>query len=89
MRPSPIAPSAADADPVDDRHAGVDQHLRPEVRVAAGDHRRGVDDGRDLGVDQGLRGGAVQVDVVEHGDVAGAQPRQQDTGAPLDACGAG
>ena len=49
----------------------------------------GVDDRGDAGVDEGLRGGPVHVEVVEDGDVAGTQPGQQDAGPPLDAGGAG
>ena len=68
--------------------AGVGQHLGAEVRVAAGDHRRRVHDGRDPGVDERLGGGAVQVEVVEDGDVARPQPGQQGAGTPFDAGGA-
>ena len=68
--------------------AGLGEHLGAEVRVAAGDHRGRVHDGRDPGVDQGLGGGAVQVEVVEDGDVARPQPGQQDAGTPVDAGGA-
>ena len=76
---------------VDQHDAGLGQDLGAEVRVAAGDQRRGVDDRDDAGVDQRLGGAAVEVEVVEDGDVAGAQPRQQgrdpsvDPGGPGDA----
>ena len=76
------------ADRVDEGDAGVGQHLRAQVGVAAGDHRSGVDDGGDTGVDEGLRGGAVHVEVVEDGEVARSQPRQQDARAAFDAGGA-
>jgi hypothetical protein len=62
------------ADVVDDRHAGPDQDLRPEVGEPAGDRRRGVDHGGDLGRQQGVGGPLVQVDLVEHRDVAGRHP---------------
>ena len=79
---------AVGPDPVDEQHTGVGQHLRAEVGVAAGDHRRGVDDRDDPGVDERLGGRAVHVEVVEDGDVTGAQPGQQAAGPALDAGGA-
>ena len=66
------------------RIPALDQGLRSEVGEAAGDHRSGVDHGGDLGVDEGLRGGPVEVDVVDHRDVTGAQSGQQQPGATLD-----
>ena len=56
--------------------------LGPEVRVAAGDERHPVDHGGDVGVDELLRGGPVQVEVVDDGDVAG-------TAAGAAGCGCG
>ena len=48
----------------------------------------GVDHGDDPGVDERLGGRAVQVEVVEDRDVAGAQPGQQVPGTAVDAGGA-
>ena len=67
----------------------VDQHLGPHVRVAARDGRRGVDDGGDVGFYQRIGGNAVQIQDVEHHDVAGADPAQQSVDVPVHPCGAG
>ena len=88
MQPHPL-PSLTSredvgADRVEHRHAGVDQDLGAEVRVAAGDARAGVDHAGDPGRDQRVGGGPVQVDLVEHRDVAAAQPRQQRLGPAVD-----
>ena len=65
--------------------AGCDDHLGPEVRVAAGDARLGVDDGGRLGRDQRLGGDPVEVDVVDDRDVAGVEPAGQAGGAAVEA----
>ena len=54
---------------VDHAHPGVDEHLGAQVGVAARDQRPGVDHSDDSCVDEGLCGGAVEVDVVADGDV--------------------
>ena len=53
------------------RDARLDEHLRAEVGEPAGDRRRGVDDRGDPGGHQRVGGGAVEIDLVEDGDVAG------------------
>ena len=79
---------AVGADAVDERHAGLGEHLGTEVRVAAGDQVAGVDDRRHPGVGEGLGGGPVEVQDVEDGDVTGPEPRQEQGDPPLDAGGA-
>ena len=74
---------------VDQGDPVVDQHLGPDVRVAARDGRRGVDDGGDVGFHQRVGGDAVQVQDVEHHDVAGADPAQQSVDVPVHPSGAG
>ena len=76
-RTVPDGRQAVGTDPVHEQHTGVGQHPRTEVGVAPGDHRRGVEDRHDPGVDKRLRGRAVHVEVVEDGHVTGAQPGQQ------------
>src|SRR3984957_323441 len=64
------------------------QHLGPQVRVAAR-HRRGcVDDGGDLGVDESIGRDPVQVQDVEDGDIAGAHAPQQPVDVAVDPGGA-
>ena len=72
------------ADRVDQRDAGVDEDLRPQVGEAPGDRGSGVDDRGHVRGDQRVGGRPVQVDLVEHGDVAGPQPPQQRAGVPVD-----
>ena len=74
---------------VDQGDAVVDQHLGPEVGVAAGDRRRGVDHGRDVGFDQGVRGDAVQVQRVDDHDVAGSDAPQEPIDVAVNPGGAG
>ena len=62
------------AEVVEERDAGLDQHLGAEVRVAAGDRRLGVEHRRDADGDQRVGGDPVEVDVVDDRDVARAQP---------------
>ena len=73
------------ADPVDQRDAGLDQDQGPQVRVPAADRRRGVDDRRDPGVDQTLGRHAIEVLVVDHGDVSRLGPGHQVLRPPVDA----
>ena len=68
---------------------GVDEDLGPEVGEPPRDRRGGVDDRRDLGGDERVGGGAVEVELVEHGDVAALQAAQQGVGVPVDAGDAG
>ena len=56
----------------------------PEVGVAAADARRGVDDRGYPGVDEQPGAAAVQVEVLEHGDVPGAGPAGQRRRPSLD-----
>ena len=77
------------ADVVEQRDAGVDQDLGAEVGIAAGDARRGVDDGGDPAADQRVGADPVDVDVVDDGDVAGAQPLGEVLRAAVEPDGAG
>ena len=74
---------------VDQRHAVGDQHLGSQVRVAARDRRRRVDDGGDVGVDQRVGGDPVEIERVEHDDVPGSDATQQPIDVAIDAGGAG
>ena len=74
---------------VDQRDAVGDEHLGPEVRVAARDRRRRVDDGDDTGLDERVGGDAVEVQRVEHDDVAGTDAAKQPIDVAVDAGGAG
>ena len=74
---------------VDEGDPVVDQHLGTHVRVAARHRRRRVDDGGDIGFDQRIGGDAVQIQDVEHHDVAGADPAQQSVDVPVDPGSAG
>ena len=74
---------------VDQHDAVGDQHLGPEVRVAARDRRRRVDDGGDVGLDQRVGGDPVEVERVDDDDVAGADPPQQPVDVAVDPGGAG
>ena len=73
------------ADGVDERHAGLGEDQRPEVRIAAADRRRGVHDPAHAGVHEALGGHPVEVLVVDHGDVAGPQPRHEVLRPAVDA----
>ena len=77
-------PDDLGADPVQHRDAGLDEQLGAEVGVAAADARGGVDDSRDAGVDEQPGAAAVQVEVLEHGDVTGAGPAGQRGRPSLD-----
>ena len=75
LRPSPtrreeVAP-ARGLSLVDHRDAGVDEDLGAAVGEPAGDHLRTVDHRHHAGLDERLGRRAVEVDLVEHGDVAG------------------
>ena len=70
---------------VDERHAGLGEDQRPEVRVAAADRRCGVHDPAHSGVHEALGGHPVEVLVVDHGDVAGPQPLHEILRPAIDA----
>ena len=72
------------ADVVEQHDSVRDDQLRPEVRVPAGDARRGVDDHLGLGGDQRLGGRPVDVDVVDDRDVAGVEPPGEPDGSPVE-----
>ena len=74
---------------VDQRDAVGDEHLGPEVGVAAGDRRRRVDDRGDVGLDERVRGDPVQVQSVDDDDVAGGDPSQQPFDVAVNPGGAG
>lgn len=57
---------------VDEHDPRVDQDARAEVRVASRDRLRGVEHSGGLGGDERLGSHTVDVEVVDHGDVAGA-----------------
>ncbi len=78
---------SAGADAVDELDSSLGQQLRTQVRIATGDERRGVDHCRHLGVGKRLCGCAVEVEVVDDGDVAGAQPGKQTLRSSFDARG--
>ena len=61
-------------DRVDQRDPGVDEDLRPQVGEASGDRGGGVDDRHDLRGDQRVGGRPVEIDLIEHRDVARPQP---------------
>ena len=83
--PSLIAREDLGADVVDQQDAARDQHLRAEVRIAAGDARLGVDHHGRPGRGERLGGHPVQVDVVDDRDVAGVQPAGEAGGAAVQA----
>ena len=74
---------------VDEHDAGLDEDLRAEVRVAPGDRRGRVDDPDDAGVEQRRGRRAVEVHLVDDGDVAGAEPAQVPGAGPAPAGRAG
>src|SRR5690606_6561303 len=76
------------AEVVDEHDAGLDEDVRTRVRVAARRRRRGVEDRDGARRDQRVRRDAVDVDVVDHGDVTRVQPRGQLLGAGPDPRGA-
>jgi hypothetical protein len=70
---------------VDEHHAVGDEHLRPEVRVAARDRRGRIDDGGDVGVDERVGGDPVEVERVDDDDVAGADAAKKAVDVAIDA----
>src|SRR5581483_4466371 len=64
-------------------NAGVKQHARPPIGIAARNAWRGVDDGGYLAVYQRAGGGGIQVGMMDEGDVAGSQALRQVFGAPV------
>ena len=75
-------------DCVDQRDPGVDEDLRAQVGEAPGDRGGCVDDRHHVRGDQRVGGRPVQIELVEHRDVAGPQPPQQRAGVPVDPCDA-
>ena len=72
---------------VDERDVVGDEHLGAEVRVAARDRRRGIDDGGHPGLDERVGGDAVEVQGVEHDDVARIDAAKQSIDVAVDAGG--
>ncbi len=70
---------------VDQPHPRLDQQQRPGVGIAAVGGGRGVDHDAHAGRDQLLGGDAVDVDVVDDGDVAGNEAFDQVLGAVAEA----
>ena len=62
----------------------LQQDQRPEVRVPPADRPGGVDHGGHALRHQTLGGDAVEVLVVDDGDLARLDPAQQVLGAPVD-----
>ena len=56
----------------------------PDVRVAAGDRRRGVDHRADAGLDERLGRDPVEVGVVDDRDLAGREPLDEVLGPAVD-----
>jgi hypothetical protein len=73
---------------VQEWNAGAHQHLGAEVRIAAGDRRFGVEDRGDIDGDQRVGRHPVEVDVVDHRDVAGAEASDQPLRTAVQAGGA-
>jgi hypothetical protein len=71
------------AEVVEQRDAGLDQHLRAEVGVAPGDRRLRVEHGRHPGRDQRVGRHPVEVDVVDHRDLARTQATDEALGPPI------
>src|SRR5581483_4754846 len=71
-------------DVVDQRDPGRRDQQRTDVRVAPGDRPGGVDHRARLGLDELLGRYAIEVFVVDDGDVAGLQPSRQALGADVD-----
>jgi hypothetical protein len=74
---------------VDERDAGLDEHLGAEVRVPAGDGRFGVEHRRDPGGHQGVGRDPVEVDVVDDGDVPGPKPTDEPLRPAVEPRGTG
>jgi len=70
---------------VDQRDVVGHQDLGSQVRVAPGDRRRGVDHPRDAGVDERVSGHPVEIQNVQHGDVAVTDAPQQAIDVPVHA----
>src|SRR5699024_8909676 len=70
---------------VDQRDLGGEQDLRAHVRVASGDGGGGVQHRCRAAGHQGLGGDPVDVQVVDHGDLAGAETLGQRLGAAVHA----
>jgi hypothetical protein len=76
-------------DTVDERDPGLHEDERPEVRVPAADGASCVDHRGDAGRDELLRGDAIEVLVVDDGDLARPDPAKQLLGPGVDAGYAG
>jgi hypothetical protein len=77
-------PKELTADRVDQQDARAQQDFGAQVGKPARNRRRRVDHGRDFRFHQCVRSGPIEVELVEHHDVTGAQPSQQLTGTPVD-----
>ena len=71
------------ADVVQQHDAVRDEQIRAEVRVTPGDARLRVDDGGDLGRHERLGRDPVEVDMVDHRDVAGVEPPHESLGSAV------
>ena len=72
------------SDLVDEDDPGADEHLRSEVGVAPADGAGRIDHGDDIGLDQCVGGDAVEVDLVEDGDVARSDSVEEAAGVLVD-----
>jgi hypothetical protein len=69
---------------LDEPHPGSRQHQRSRVRIAPGRERRDVDHGAHAGRRQVLGGDAVEVRVVDHGEVAGLEALHEVLGPAVE-----
>ena len=69
---------------VEQDDAGGNQHLGAEVGVAAADGFGGVDHRHHTGRDETVGGGAVEVDLIEDGDVARPDATEQSASIGID-----
>jgi hypothetical protein len=77
------------AEVVDQRDARLHEDLGPKIGVSPGNGRLRVEHRRHTDRDQRIRGDPIEVDVVDHGDVAWTQPARQTLGPAVEARGAG
>ena len=74
---------------VDQHNVVGDENFGSEVGIAARDRRRGVDHTGHPGVDERVGGDPVEVEDIEHDDVAGPDPAQQTVDVAVDSGGPG